>query len=491
MVELLEDGSVALFDTALATRIRLDGGAAAIALALDAPRVPEDLAEEVGLDLETLTGVLAQFDKAHLLDTDRARAIASAAMGIRESQQGSPGEVPLKIRGDARFSCTQCGSCCGDHSVGPVYPDTIEGLAPVMQTLSERTGAEGYLFFQLPPETTAPGQGPTYGCSVRGGSCVFLDDHGRCVIHADYGPEAKPRVCRLFPYEFVATPDGVQVTISQKCRGFPEASTGKPLSEDEPALRALLRLLPTRPAVPGRLRLDPATPMVWDEYMALEERMHQAVDACDSPAATWLALRQALIDDTGDPAIPDRFRSAEAVASDLRSLCDQLSDLAMHTAPRLAGASEHHLVLADTLTEIGEAARVLPERWARTVVPFRRPGPQRLFRVALHHELASKALLMRAPTVVSGFARLVFGWFVGASWMVARASACKRTHLVEQDLQDATVCVRAVFDNPQFSQATESLTPLIDGLFFARLDALFEHADDISPRDERHQIYRF
>src|SRR5690349_5240839 len=49
------------------------------------------------------------------------------------------------------------------------------------------------------------------------GACVFLADGERCSIHRRWGADAKPQVCREFPYSFVDTPDGVAVGLSFAC----------------------------------------------------------------------------------------------------------------------------------------------------------------------------------------------------------------------------------------------------------------------------------
>ena len=42
-------------------------------------------------------------------------------------------------------------------------------------------------------------------------------DDCRCGIHAHFGVEAKPNLCRFYPYEQFATLDGVQVYDKGHC----------------------------------------------------------------------------------------------------------------------------------------------------------------------------------------------------------------------------------------------------------------------------------
>ncbi|MBX9686611.1 MAG: YkgJ family cysteine cluster protein [Candidatus Obscuribacterales bacterium] len=46
------------------------------------------------------------------------------------------------------------------------------------------------------------------------GTCEFLSEENLCKIHQDFGIEAKPSICRLFPYTFTVTPDAVLASLS-------------------------------------------------------------------------------------------------------------------------------------------------------------------------------------------------------------------------------------------------------------------------------------
>jgi lysine-N-methylase len=97
------------------------------------------------------------------------------------------------------------------------------------------------------------------------GSCVFLTGEGRCRIHAEFGPEAKPLACQQFPLQVVATDRDLSVTVLRSCPTA-AAGQGKPLSEHLPFLKRLLGDAP-RPAGPAAAR-----PVVrggarsWDDF---------------------------------------------------------------------------------------------------------------------------------------------------------------------------------------------------------------------------------
>ncbi|HMO24079.1 MAG TPA: hypothetical protein PKC98_24210, partial [Candidatus Melainabacteria bacterium] len=46
------------------------------------------------------------------------------------------------------------------------------------------------------------------------GKCAFLTEENRCALHEKLGSDAKPAMCRLFPYTFTGTPDGVFCSVS-------------------------------------------------------------------------------------------------------------------------------------------------------------------------------------------------------------------------------------------------------------------------------------
>jgi lysine-N-methylase len=49
------------------------------------------------------------------------------------------------------------------------------------------------------------------------GSCVFLMPDGRCRVHAEYGAEAKPLVCRMFPLQLVPQEKHAWLTLRRAC----------------------------------------------------------------------------------------------------------------------------------------------------------------------------------------------------------------------------------------------------------------------------------
>ncbi|MEW6557180.1 MAG: flagellin lysine-N-methylase [Elusimicrobiota bacterium] len=47
--------------------------------------------------------------------------------------------------------------------------------------------------------------------------CIFLDDDNYCLIHKKLGFDAKSTICKMYPFKFVKTPEGIIVRLSFVC----------------------------------------------------------------------------------------------------------------------------------------------------------------------------------------------------------------------------------------------------------------------------------
>ena len=62
------------------------------------------------------------------------------------------------------------------------------------------------------------------------GTCVFLDEHTRCMIHAKFGEAAKPLACRIYPFSVRAVQHGWRASLRFDCPSM-AASQGQPISQ--------------------------------------------------------------------------------------------------------------------------------------------------------------------------------------------------------------------------------------------------------------------
>ena len=60
------------------------------------------------------------------------------------------------------------------------------------------------------------------------GACVFLGDENQCRVHEHFGSDAKPLMCRLFPFGFFPFGERIAVDVSFACRSVSEG-TGRAL----------------------------------------------------------------------------------------------------------------------------------------------------------------------------------------------------------------------------------------------------------------------
>jgi lysine-N-methylase len=76
-------------------------------------------------------------------------------------------------------------------------------------------------------------------------SCVFLDEKGRCRIHARFGYETKPLACRLFPFVLVPVADHWRIGIRFACPSA-AANKGRPVPAHDDSLKQFAAMLAAR-----------------------------------------------------------------------------------------------------------------------------------------------------------------------------------------------------------------------------------------------------
>src|SRR5262245_49374917 len=114
---------------------------------------------------------------------------------------------PLLIPEGVVFTCQQSGACCRSDWLIGVDDAAHARRRAVPPEGHEPARASGATFVPL-PFALPSGERVTFARRPDG-ACVFLTADTRCGIHRRLGAEAKPQVCREFPYHFVQTPDGV------------------------------------------------------------------------------------------------------------------------------------------------------------------------------------------------------------------------------------------------------------------------------------------
>jgi lysine-N-methylase len=126
---------------------------------------------------------------------------------------------------DLRFTCSRCGECCRGSNVL-----LAEGEADHLASLPWE-GADRDLA-GIQPGAALPGDSVPGRLALsrrEDGACVYLGSENQCRIHERFGAEAKPLMCRLFPFGFSTVGDRVAVDVSFACKAVRE-EWGAPLS---------------------------------------------------------------------------------------------------------------------------------------------------------------------------------------------------------------------------------------------------------------------
>lgn len=188
--------------------------------------------------------------------------------GGRYTLSRNRSEVALQVRvlDTPRHGCTGCGACCQGAVV-----HLLDGEADLVEAQAAELGI---------PEPVIDGK-----LRASGGRCAFLDDQRRCRIHAHFGGNAKPLVCRQFPFVVVQTEDGLRAGIDPASTGYTSTRLDGPPLDPPPGVRPR----------PAQLPADQARVEA------------QLVALCNAPRATVATLLGALCGVEGGTDLPPGF----------------------------------------------------------------------------------------------------------------------------------------------------------------------------------------
>ncbi|MGI9014128.1 MAG: YkgJ family cysteine cluster protein [Phycisphaerales bacterium] len=131
---------------------------------------------------------------------------------------------------EQRYSCHGCGNCCRDFTV-QLRDDDIERLNA--QGWTEKLGESPIVEFR----------GTRFLKQRDDGACIFWMEDGRCAIHAEFGYEAKPIACQMFPFSLTPVEGGAMMGINFACQSVLE-NKGAALPTHERELRRMAGRLP-------------------------------------------------------------------------------------------------------------------------------------------------------------------------------------------------------------------------------------------------------
>lgn len=145
-------------------------------------------------------------------------------------------------------------------------------LAPILN----RRVSEHELFRQLKVEDEKLHRF-SYSLEKRSdGRCEFLSEENRCLLHQHFGEDAKPAMCRLFPYTFTETPSGIYASVSFASSGA-LLNFGRPLSAQADVLEKqwhlFQQLFPSLKLDWSQIQLADGVALSWDKYLNIESKI--------------------------------------------------------------------------------------------------------------------------------------------------------------------------------------------------------------------------
>jgi lysine-N-methylase len=116
--------------------------------------------------------------------------------------------LALSVR-EQRYSCHGCGNCCRDF--------TVQLRGEDLRKLNEQNWKS-----RLGEPVTIDFRGTKYLCQRDDGACIFLMDDGLCRIHKEFGFQAKPVACQLFPFQITPENGGLAMGVNFACQSVLE-----------------------------------------------------------------------------------------------------------------------------------------------------------------------------------------------------------------------------------------------------------------------------
>lgn len=189
------------------------------------------------------------------------------------------------------WDCHGCGECCREYQV------TV--------TDEERARIAGQGWADDPSYAGVPlfvrggsWRRPVYRLNARAdNTCIFLDENGRCRIHAKFGSAAKPLACRIYPFVLVPAGDHWRVGIRFACPSAAD-NRGRRIDNSLDDLREYALALETRENLaeraPDAPPLRTGQRVAWSDLVRFNDALLKILRRPDSPLEFRLRLCLAL-----------------------------------------------------------------------------------------------------------------------------------------------------------------------------------------------------
>jgi hypothetical protein len=317
------DDAARLHDPVFDRDVRLGPMPASVVRLLDGKRTLDQISAESGRARSEVDEALRTLVHLNLVDGAGAEIVERA----RRVQRGQE-KLGRVLLGESRFGCIGSGDCCQSYHFGPLTDEDVARLdkLPIAEAFPQLEAP--YIYERELPGTDRMGR---FLKSVDN-RCLFLLDDCKCGLHAKFGYDSKPGLCRYYPFEQFATLDGVQMYDKGGCSQFAvTARSGRTLNEQ---LDELLPLMPRVPVVHHPVVL--LTPTVPVDFGYVHPLLQAAVDELDRPPAGAPEMLRAFARRSDELA-----RALDACAVEPEAPARILKDLlARGVAPYLAPPDE-------------------------------------------------------------------------------------------------------------------------------------------------------
>ncbi len=371
-IELADDGEIyTLKDRLVGLRIGLNPASLRITRRLDGSRDIEQIcADDPPLPRLQVEDVVRRYLLLNLLEGAGTDIVARLR---RYRDDALP--LPISILKEGRFACQGSGECCRGYNFGPLRPEDVARIEALDVRSALPHLREAHFFNQTPAES---GERQFY-LAVHNEQCIFLLDDARCGLHVHFGAEAKPALCRKFPYTVQATVAGIKIWDNGECARFStSARTGTPIMEDLERLGSLLDL--SRGLDHPSVFLQPGMPIDFGHFLQLQkaavsllashqggaEQMLQAVgrqlgrfidelSVCGLAVGEPDATVERVLATPDEPAAPPTEATVQAGGLACAELCAALVQELVRGAHGVAAPSKERIALR----QIGELIPML------------------------------------------------------------------------------------------------------------------------------------
>ena len=181
---------------------------------------------------------------------------------------------PQTLDESVRFRCESCTACCDQPWRTMIEPEKARALDAydfrAYPQLADKT------FYYNDKSDSA---GLYRLAKGEGTRCLFLDSDGLCIIHKELGPEAKPSMCRQFPFLASRTWVDDRVSVNYGCPSVQQRK-GEPLADQADEITELVPRTQRDPRPDAAVPLDGTCSLTQAENEAFVARAMSLFDCC-------------------------------------------------------------------------------------------------------------------------------------------------------------------------------------------------------------------